>query len=146
MSAKCFLTITLSTKALFNLLFEILLRGSAGSIRWVFWCCVIKNNGAFIFAAELMSSWNFLPVFTGFLSVDHDSKDNIKLLVIASFKVLCISGLEPIVGIYRDGLLIVTLTTSSPTKLWRKSRCLFDVFNSCSKPRPLVIFYKIYKI
>ena len=76
----------------------------------------------------------------GFLSVVHYLYDGVKLLVIASSKILCVSGLGIMVGIYRLILLIVTLTPLSLNVVYRIFCFLFDVCSSSSNPSPLVIF------
>ena len=58
--------------------------GLVGSTCCVFCCTDFKIYGPLIFDADLMSSLNSVPVFTGFLSVVHDSKTEKKFFVKAS--------------------------------------------------------------
>ena len=76
----------------------------------------------------------------GFLSVVQDSYDIVNVFVIASLKLLCISGLGFIFGIYRLLLLIVKSTLLSPSFVYRMSCFLSDVHNPSSNQGPLFIF------
>ena len=74
--------------------FEKILGGSLGSFSCVFWWNANKCNGVLISDADPISIWNSLPALRGFLSVFCDWNNSIKLLVIASVNIVCVSGLS----------------------------------------------------
>ena len=52
----------------------------------------IRFKGMLILDADPISSWYSLPVLIGFISVTQASKDNVKLFLIASLKILLLFG------------------------------------------------------
>ena len=91
-SAKYWLTVSLSKIALLHLLFERILAGSVRSMCCVSWWAAIKYLGALKSNWEPISGWISLPVLTSFQSVVHDSNDIVNFCVMVTLNILCVLG------------------------------------------------------
>ena len=89
-----------------------------------------------------MSNWYSSPVFTIFLSVVQESNEILKLFLILSLNITCISGLGINVGTNRYKLLISTLI-ALPIVV-NKISCKSAVLNEIWNPRFLVTFFESF--
>ena len=94
MSTKKFLTKKLSKIEITFALFGTLILAAV-------WCATIRYFGLIIICGEPTSTFYSNWVSTVFLSVLHESKDNVKLFSIDSLKIFCVCASGITIGTYK---------------------------------------------
>ena len=78
-------------------------------------------------------------MLTGFLSVVHESNENVKFFLMDFLNFDCVCKLEMINEMSKNTLLIVTLIALRPNVVLPRIHFDVDIFNCNSKPWPSVL-------